>query len=116
MCIRDSTYPAASIFKIITAAAAVEQKNLDSNSKLKFNGSQHTLYKTQLKESKNRYTNYTTFQEAFAKSINPVFGKLGALSLERDQLSACAEAFGFNSEIAFELPLQASRFSITDTP
>ena len=112
----DNTYPAASIFKIITAAAAVEQKNLDSNSKLKFNGSQHTLYKTQLKESKNRYTNYTTFQEAFAKSINPVFGKLGALSLERDQLSACAEAFGFNSEIAFELPLQASHFSITDTP
>lgn len=112
----DNTYPAASIFKIITAAAAVEQKNLESNSKLKFNGNQHTLYKTQLKERKNRYTNYTTFQEAFAKSINPVFGKLGALSLEKDQLSACAEAFGFNSEINFELPLQASRFNITDTP
>ena len=112
----DNTYPAASIFKIITAAAAVEQKNLESNSKLKFNGNQHTLYKNQLKERKNRYTNYTTFQEAFAKSINPVFGKLGALSLEKDQLSACAEAFGFNSEINFELPLQASRFNITDTP
>jgi cell division protein FtsI/penicillin-binding protein 2 len=81
-----------------------------------FNGSQHTLYKNQLKERKNRYTNYTTFQEAFAKSINPVFGKLGALSLEKDQLSACAEAFGFNSEIDFELPLKASRFNITDTP
>ena len=112
----DNTYPAASIFKIITAAAAVEQGNLDSNSKLMFNGSQHTLYKTQLKNRKNRYTNHTTFQKAFAKSINPVFGKLGALSLEKDQLSACAEAFGFNSEIDFELPLAASRFSITDDP
>jgi len=112
----DNTYPAASIFKIITAAAAVEQGNLDSNAKLMFNGSQHTLYKTQLKDRKNRYTNYTTFQEAFAKSINPVFGKLGALRLEKNQLSACAEAFGFNSEIDFELPLKASRFSITDTP
>ena len=112
----DNTYPAASIFKIITAAAVVEQKNLDSNAKLRFNGSQHTLYKTQLKDRKNRYTNHTTFQEAFAKSINPVFGKLGALSLEKDQLSACAEAFGFNTEIEFELPLLASRFNITDTP
>jgi len=112
----DNTYPAASIFKIITAAAAVEQGNLDSNSKLRFNGSQHTLYKTQLKDRNNRYTNHTTFQEAFAKSINPVFGKLGVLSLEKDQLSACAEAFGFNSEIDFELPLLASHFNITDTP
>jgi cell division protein FtsI/penicillin-binding protein 2 len=112
----DNTYPAASIFKIVTAVAAVEQRDLDSNSKLMYNGSQHTLYKTQLKDRKNRYTNHTTFQEAFAKSINPVFGKLGALSLEKDQLSACAEAFGFNSEIDFELPLPASRFDITDSP
>jgi cell division protein FtsI/penicillin-binding protein 2 len=112
----DNTYPAASIFKIVTAAAAAEQKNLDSNSKLRFNGSQHTLYKNQLKDRKNRYTNHTTLQEAFAKSINPVFGKLGALSLEKEQLSAYAQAFGFNSEIDFELPLLASRFSITDTP
>jgi len=112
----DNSYPAASIFKIITAVAAVEQANLDSNSKLRFNGSQHTLYKVQLKDHKNRYTNYTTFQAAFAKSINPVFGKLGALSLEKDQLSACAKAFGFNSEIDFELLLLASHFNVTDTP
>ena len=112
----DSSYPAASIFKIVTAAAAVEEQDLESNSKLRYNGSQHTLYKTQLKDRKNRYTNYTTFQEAFAKSINPVFGKLGALRLETDQLSAYAKAFGFNSKFDFELPLPASRFSITDTP
>ncbi len=112
----DNTYPAASIFKIVTAAAVVEQLDLDSNSKLRFNGSQHTLYKTQLKDHNNRYTNHTTFQEAFAKSINPVFGKLGALNLEKGQLSSYAEAFGFNSEIDFELPLLASRFNAADTP
>ena len=112
----DNTYPAASIFKIVTATAAVEQLDLDSDAKLMFNGSRHTLYKTQLKDLQNRYTNHTTFGEAFANSINPVFGKLGALRLEKDRLAACAEAFGFNSEIDFELPLPASSCAITGTP
>ncbi len=111
-----NTYPAASIFKIVTAAAAVEQKGLDSNSKLRFNGSQHTLYKVQLKDHNNRYTNHTTFQAAFAKSINPVFGKLGTLSLQQTALSTYAQAFGFNTQINFELPVPPSQFEIYDTP
>ena len=112
----DNTYPAASIFKIVTAAAAVEHKGLDSNSRLRFNGSQHTLYKVQLKDRNNRYTNHTTFQAAFAKSINPVFGKLGALNLQQSTLSTYAQAFGFNSQINFELPVPPSQFSISDVP
>ena len=52
----DNQYPAASIFKIVTAAAAVEQKGLSAGSKLKYNGNQETLYKSQLKEKSNRYT------------------------------------------------------------
>jgi penicillin-binding protein A len=111
-----STYPAASIFKIVTAAAAIEQRGLDSNSKLRFNGNQHTLYKAQLKDRNNRYTNHTTFQAAFAKSINPVFGKLGALNLQRSHLVSYAESFGFNSDINFELPVPPSHFRITDKP
>jgi len=111
-----NSYPAASIFKIVTAAAAAEQKGLDSNSKLRFNGSQHTLYKVQLKDRNNRYTNHTTFQAAFAKSINPVFGKLGALSLQQATLSTYAQAFGFNSQINFELPVSPSQFNISDAP
>ena len=111
-----NSYPAASIFKIVTAAAAAEEKGLDSHSKLRFNGSQHTLYKVQLKDRNNRYTNHTTFQAAFAKSINPVFGKLGALSLQREILSTYAQAFGFNSQIDFELPVPPSQFNITDVP
>jgi len=111
-----NSYPAASIFKIVTAAAAAEQKGLDSNAKMRFNGSQHTLYKTQLKDRNNRYTNHTTFQAAFAKSINPVFGKLGALSLKQATLSTYAQAFGFNSHINFELPVPPSQFNISDAP
>jgi len=43
-------YPAASVFKIITAAAAIEICGLDEDSELTYNGRKHTLYKSQLKE------------------------------------------------------------------
>ncbi|MGD8345540.1 MAG: penicillin-binding transpeptidase domain-containing protein, partial [Desulfobacterales bacterium] len=39
----DSSFPAASIFKIVTAAAALEKGNLRLNSKLRYNGRKYTL-------------------------------------------------------------------------
>ena len=112
----DSSHPAASIFKIITAAAAVEKGGLDSDSTLTFNGRKHTLYKSQLKEKINKYTNRISLRDSFAQSVNPVFGKLGALTLGKQTLDTYAQAFGFNRNIVFELPLVPSSFEIEDEP
>jgi len=112
----DNQYPAASVFKIVTAAAAVEQCGLSSDSKLRFNGSAHTLYKRQLKDVDNKYTNHITFRDSFARSINPVFGKLGTLHLKKNQLEQYAESFGFNKSFDFEIDLPPSRITVSDTP
>ena len=112
----ESAFPAASIFKIVTAAAAIEKCNLQLDSVLKFNGRKHTLYRSQLKEKTNKYTNKISLKNAFAKSVNPVFGKLGALYLGKDELESYARAFGFNHPINFELPLSPSETVITDEP
>jgi cell division protein FtsI/penicillin-binding protein 2 len=112
----DNRYPAASIFKIVTAAAAVEECGLNSNSKLKFNGAQHTLYKRQLKEQSNKYTNHISFRDSFAKSVNPVFGKIGTLKLGKKTLENYAQSFGFNTEINFEKPLSPSHLAIGEDP
>ena len=112
----DSAFPAASIFKIITAAAAIEKCNLHLDSELKFNGRSHTLYRSQLKDTTNKYTNKISLKKAFAKSVNPVFGKLGALYLAKEELESYAEAFGFNHPINFEILLSPSRTIITDEP
>lgn len=108
--------PAASIFKIITAAAALEKAGFEIESQIPFNGRKTTLYRNQLTATENRYTNYTSLKAAFAESINPVFGKLGKHELGRDVLEKYARMFYFNRAIDFELPVDESRFSISDTP
>ncbi|MFO7496765.1 MAG: penicillin-binding transpeptidase domain-containing protein [Desulfobacterales bacterium] len=112
----ETRFPAASIFKIVTAAAAVEKLGFRPGSSLSFNGGKYTLYKSQLKDQQNRYTRYISFQDSFAQSVNPVFGKLGARSLGKNALEQYAEAFGFNRPIQFEIPLAPSTVSLSDEP
>jgi peptidoglycan glycosyltransferase len=109
-------YPAASLFKIVTAAAAVEKKGYTAGSRLKFNGYKHTLYKRQLTDRTNRYTNAISFRDSFAQSVNPVFGKIGALYLDRQDLVDYGNAFAFNREVTFELPWSNSRLTVKDDP
>ena len=111
-----SDFPAASLFKIVTAAAALEKCGYSSQTPLAFNGASHTLYKSQLKNVRNRYTRNTTLEKAFAGSVNPVFGKIGRHCLGREKLQGYADRFGFNQPIPFELELPPSRTTITDEP
>jgi len=112
----DNRFPAASIFKIVTAAAAIEKCNFNSGSILKYNGGKYTLYKSQLKKRTNRYTNRITFKDSFAQSVNPVFGKIGSLYLGKTVLENYAEAFGFNQNIDFEIPVAPSHIYLSDEP
>jgi len=112
----SARFPSASLFKIVTAAAAIEKKGYQAHTKLTFNGSKYTLYKSQLKTRKNKYTNTISFKNAFAQSINPVFGKIGAIYLGKDALQEYAEILGFNSSIPFDIKLEPSIVTFTDTP
>jgi peptidoglycan glycosyltransferase len=112
----DNRFPAASIFKIITASAVIEKYGFGPNHIFTFNGMKHTLYRSQLKDRKTRYTNRITFKDAFAQSVNPVFGKIGALYLGKEALEKYAKAFGFDRKINFELRLEPSCVAVTDKP
>ena len=105
-------YPAASLIKIIAAAAALESAGFTPDKTLYFRGRRHTLYKNQLKPSKGRYSTKTTFRKAFALSNNSVFGKLGIYDLGQEVLSGYAEKFLFNSQITFDLPLEMSTIKV----
>ena len=105
-------YPAASLFKIVSAAAALESAGFTPDKTLYFRGRRHTLYKNQLKPSKGRYSTKTTFRKAFALSNNSVFGKLGIYDLGQEVLAGYAEKFFFNKPITFDLPLEMSTIEV----
>ncbi len=110
----DNHFPAASVFKIITAAAAIEQCDFVPDTTFTYNGGKYTLYKSQLKNTVNRYTNTISFRDSFAESVNPVFGKIGAQYLSRQSLEQYGEAFGFNRKIDFEVTLPASLLKVPE--
>lgn len=109
-----SQFPAASIFKIVTAAAAIDRHGFSAKTPMRYNGGKHTLYRSQLKKTVNKYTRHIDLKRAFADSINPVFGKLGAGLLKKTLLGQYAQAFGFNRSAGFEIYMTKSRINIGD--
>ena len=113
LCIK-ADFPAASIFKIVSAAAALESAGYTPDQPVFFQGRRHTLYKQQLKQTKNKYTNEISFRKAFASSVNSVFGKLGIFDLGQDLMSEYASRFLFNRVIPFDFPVAMSTIQIPD--
>ncbi|MBW1768879.1 MAG: hypothetical protein JRJ65_17760 [Deltaproteobacteria bacterium] len=110
LCLK-ADFPAASLFKVVSAAAAIEGRDFTPERRVVFRGKKHTLYRSQLKKEKGRYTIKTTFRKAFSGSINPVFGKIGIYDLGRELMAEYAERFFFNRVIPFELAEIASGFN-----
>jgi len=114
-----SAFPAASLFKIVTAYGVLEKKSVSRKTRYKVVGRHHTLYKYQLGLGKSRYRynpSEISFEKAFAKSVNPVFGKFGIDYFSADELVSLAESFAFNHPLTFDQPMLASRVEMPQSP
>lgn len=107
----DASAPAASLFKMVTAAAALEKTSLEPESTLFFTGRPHTLYRFQLRKHPRRRPRRISLKKSFAQSNNPVFARLGIHRLGGDTLERYARALGFGRHLGFELPLGISRLA-----
>jgi cell division protein FtsI/penicillin-binding protein 2 len=87
-------YLAASIFKIVTASAAID-RGMTPLSPVTYRGSPYTLYKGQLEARDDRWTQQITLAQAFAKSNNVVFGKIGTHYLGEHPILLEAMRLGF---------------------
>ncbi|MCX4973000.1 MULTISPECIES: penicillin-binding protein 2 [unclassified Streptomyces] len=92
-------YPPGSTFKVVTAAAALENGLYTSADQKTDSPLPYTLpdTTTELKNEGNIPCKDATLREALRVSCNTVFGKIGA-DLGKDKMLAEAEKFGFNSE------------------
>ena len=111
-----ATYPAASTIKLITAAATFEEGIAQPDTVFAFNGKSTSLYKNQVFNVKeNKWTRRMSFKTAFAKSVNPIFGRLGAKKLGAETLLSYAERFGFNAQFVSDFDFDNGSFEIDTT-
>lgn len=111
----SSTNPAASVFKVITAADLLENTDTSKETNFSFRGRGSTLYKYQLKNKKNRWTRTIPFKKAFAYSNNVIFGKAAISKTSPTSLMKMANKFGFNNDLLQLLDAGDSRLLIAES-
>ncbi len=110
------SFPAASVFKIVSAAAAVDSGKVSADTVIPYNGRNSTLYKRNVLHTRNnRWTRHLSLKEAFGRSVNTVFGKLGLFYLDPQHLKEYAKRFGFNRSIKSELQFDKGIAKIADS-
>ncbi|NLE98138.1 MAG: penicillin-binding protein 2 [Propionibacterium sp.] len=102
-------YPPGSTFKIVTAAAAIENGILpdtivDSPASLRLPNSSHSMG-----NSTNCGGEQIPLEQALSTSCNTAFGQLG-LDLGADVMLDMAERFGFNQEQTIDIQAATSRY------
>jgi len=91
-------YPMASLFKIITASAALEQRKVTPSTVMAFNG-KLTSVTPYYWDPRGRHSPEMSLTDAMAKSVNPVFGRLASSVVGKEQLVLEANRFGFNQAL-----------------
>jgi cell division protein FtsI/penicillin-binding protein 2 len=107
------SHPAASIFKVITAADLLENTHIKTSTEFTFSGRSTTLYRHQLKEPlQRRWARSLDLERAFATSNNVIFGRTAIENLTPAGLKKMAEKFGFNKRLLDGVNLKPSIFNM----
>jgi cell division protein FtsI/penicillin-binding protein 2 len=109
----EATAPTASVFKIITATALVEQ-GLGPSTRQCYSGGEHAIKAADMVEDKKRDKWCATMTQAMGRSLNTVFARLAAKNLDRDKIGAVAARYGYNGDVPFDVKIAPSTLKFPD--
>ncbi|WP_072828054.1 penicillin-binding transpeptidase domain-containing protein [Fibrobacter sp. UWB12] len=107
------TFPAASLAKLVTIAAAMESNRYSLNTPIPMIGRHHTLYLNQLRVPEKYKGPTMELSEAFARSANPPMAIVGK-SVGAKRLLSAAAKLGYNKRFPGNAP-NASSYTAPDT-
>ncbi len=108
--------PAASVFKVVTAASLVENADLDAATEQCYHGGKNRVTARELEDDPERDKWCASLAAAMGRSLNVVFARLAKKNLSVEQLTETAGAFGFGMPVPFDVPNEASAVHLPEDP
>jgi cell division protein FtsI/penicillin-binding protein 2 len=109
----EATAPTASVFKIVTGTALVEN-GVPPTTKVCYSGGEHAIKAIDMVEDRKRDKYCATMSQAMGRSLNTVFARLAAKNLDRDKLGAVAQKLGWGQDLPFDVKIQPSTLSFPE--
>lgn len=106
--VQKASYPAASMFKVVTTADALENRKINPDTEIYFHGCLYCIGPTYWTDNRRRDRLHLSVTEALGKSVNMIFAKIALRYLTPENLQAMADRFGFNKEIESDVPFEMS--------
>lgn len=112
----EATAPSASVFKIVTSAALIEDAHLGPDTRKCYSGGAQRVTLADLVDDPARDRWCATLAGALGRSINTVFARLAEQRLTPRELEAMARRFGYGEPLAFDVPVQPNALRIPSEP
>jgi penicillin-binding protein A len=104
--------PAASVFKVVSAAALVETGGISGATRTCYHGGVSAVLADNLVDMPAIDGRCDTLAYGLGKSQNAILAKLASRHLTAAGLARMGHAFGFDEAIPFEMPIEASHLDV----
>jgi len=108
----EARAPAASVFKIVTASALVDDAGLGPDTRQCYSGGEERILPSDLVDNPARDRWCVTLGGAMGRSVNAVFARLASKDLDPSKLERAAQRFGFGEGLAFDTTVEPSSIRV----